>query len=87
LFLIYFCWYYYWQIKNGAIPSPGGPVAVELRRRARRLLVRFHLPDDALPGSLAGAFIMLTTIDADKAAVPATARATFFATLSLTTIL
>jgi hypothetical protein len=40
-------------MKNAAIPSPGGPVAVELRRRARRLLARFHLPDDALPGSLA----------------------------------
>ena len=40
-------------MKNGAIPSPGGPDAVELRRRARRLLARFHLPDDALPGSLA----------------------------------
>ena len=40
-------------MKNGAIPFPGGPDAVELRRRARRLLARFHLPDDALPGSLA----------------------------------
>jgi hypothetical protein len=40
-------------MKNAAIPSPGGPDAIELRRRARRLLVRFHLPDDALPGSLA----------------------------------
>jgi len=35
------------------IPSPSGPEAVALRRRARRLLARFHLPDDALPGSLA----------------------------------
>ena len=35
------------------IPSPGGPVASRLRRRARRLLPRFHLPQDALPGSLA----------------------------------
>ena len=35
------------------IPSPSGPDAVELRRRARRLLARFRLPDDALPGSLA----------------------------------
>jgi len=40
-------------MKNGAIPFPGVPDAVELRRRARRLLARFHLPDDALPGSLA----------------------------------
>jgi len=38
---------------KGDIPSPSGPDAVELRRRARRLLARFHLPDDALPGSLA----------------------------------
>ena len=38
---------------DGDIPSPSGPDAIELRRRARRLLARFHLPDDALPGSLA----------------------------------
>ena len=35
------------------IPSPGGPVSSRLRSRARRLLPRFHLPQDALPGSLA----------------------------------
>ena len=35
------------------IPSPGGSVATRLRSRARRLLPRFHLPQDALPGSLA----------------------------------
>ena len=35
------------------IPPPSGPDAVQLRRRARRLLARFHLPDHALPGSLA----------------------------------
>ena len=38
---------------NPEIPSPGGPVASRLRSRARRLLTRFHLPQDALPGSLA----------------------------------
>jgi hypothetical protein len=38
---------------DGDIPSPSGRGAVELRRRARRLLARFHLPHDALPGSLA----------------------------------
>lgn len=38
---------------DGAIPPPSGPDAVALRRRARRLLARFQLPDDALPGSLA----------------------------------
>lgn len=47
------CWYYYQQMANAGIPSPSGPDAAELRRRARRLLARFHLPDDALPGSLA----------------------------------
>lgn len=36
-----------------AIPAARGPAAARLRRRARRLLARFHLPDDALPGSLA----------------------------------
>ncbi len=35
------------------IPFPRGSDASRLRRRARRLLARFHLPDDALPGSLA----------------------------------
>ena len=35
------------------IPSPRGSDASRLRRRARLLLARFHLPDDALPGSLA----------------------------------
>ncbi len=36
-----------------SIPSPRGSEASRLRRRARRLLARFHLPPDALPGSLA----------------------------------
>ena len=36
-----------------AIPPPSGPEAATLRRRARRLLARFRVPDDALPGSLA----------------------------------
>jgi len=35
------------------IPSPTGREASRLRRRARRLLARFQVPDDALPGSLA----------------------------------
>jgi hypothetical protein len=35
------------------IPSPRGADASRLRRRARRLLARFQLPVDALPGSLA----------------------------------
>ena len=38
---------------SAEIPSPSGPDAAELRRRARRLLAHSHLPDDALPGSLA----------------------------------
>jgi hypothetical protein len=38
---------------DSAIPAVSGPAAARLRRRARRLLARFHLPDDALPGSLA----------------------------------
>jgi len=50
---VYICWYYYQQMTDGDIPSPSGPDATELRRRARRLLARFHLPDGALPGSLA----------------------------------
>ena len=37
---------------NSAIPPACGPLATRLRRRARRLLARFHLPQDALPGSL-----------------------------------
>jgi hypothetical protein len=32
---------------------PSGPEATRLRRRKRRLLARFRIPDDALPGSLA----------------------------------
>ena len=36
-----------------AIPSPGGSEASRLRRRARLLMARFHIPEDALPGSLA----------------------------------
>lgn len=39
-------------MSNG-IPPARGPQATRLRRRARRLLARFHLPQDALPGSLA----------------------------------
>jgi hypothetical protein len=35
------------------IPSPRGSEASRLRRRARLLLARFPVPDDALPGSLA----------------------------------
>ena len=35
------------------IPSPRGADASRLRLRARRLMARFHVPDDALPGSLA----------------------------------
>ena len=33
---------------SGAIPSPSGPEAAKLRRRARVLITRFHLPDDGL---------------------------------------
>lgn len=35
------------------ILSPRGADAARLRRRARRLMARFRIPDDALPGSLA----------------------------------
>ena len=35
------------------IPPARGPEASRLRRRARLLLARLHLPDNALPGSLA----------------------------------
>jgi len=38
---------------NTDIPSPRGPEASRLRRRARRLLARFSVPEHALPGSLA----------------------------------
>jgi hypothetical protein len=38
---------------NVAIPPARGPQAARLRRRARLLLARLHLPDGALPGSLA----------------------------------
>ena len=44
--------YYYHQMNND-IPPARGPQAARLRRRARLLLARLHLPDDALPGSLA----------------------------------
>ena len=37
---------------NDHIPSARGPEAARLRRRARRLLVRFAVPEGALPGSL-----------------------------------
>lgn len=36
-----------------AIPAPRGSEASRLRRRARRLMAHFQIPDDALPGSLA----------------------------------
>lgn len=42
--------YYYYQIVS--IHPAHGPEASRLRRRARLLLTRLHLPDDALPGSL-----------------------------------
>ncbi|MGH9722050.1 MAG: DUF6788 family protein [Bryobacteraceae bacterium] len=35
------------------IPPPSGPDASRRRRRARRLMARFQVPNDALPGSLA----------------------------------
>lgn len=38
---------------DGGTPSPQGPEASRLRRRARLLLARFQGPGDALPGSLA----------------------------------
>jgi len=38
---------------NGAPFQARGPEASRLRRRARHLMARLHLPDDALPGSLA----------------------------------
>lgn len=43
--------YYYYQMNDG-ISSPRGQEASRLRRRARRLLARFQIPEDALPGSL-----------------------------------
>ncbi len=39
--------------KANSIPSPHGPEATRLRRRARRLMAGLHIPDNALPGSLA----------------------------------
>ena len=50
-----FCWYYYQQMSSSetGIPVPSGSDASRLRRRARLLMSLFHLPDDALPGSLA----------------------------------
>ena len=38
---------------NADPPFARGPQASRLRRRARRLLARFRVPEDALPGSLA----------------------------------
>ncbi len=38
---------------TGSLPSPRGADASRLRRRARRLMARFQVPDDGLPGSLA----------------------------------
>ena len=35
------------------IPFPRGSEASQFRRRACRLMARFHVPEDALPGSLA----------------------------------
>ena len=35
------------------VSRPSGPEATRLRRRKRRLMARFRIPDDALPGSLA----------------------------------
>jgi len=40
-------------MKTPILPSPGGAEASRLRRRGRRLIARFRVPDDALPGSLA----------------------------------
>jgi hypothetical protein len=45
--------YYYSQMIATDIPPARGPEASRLRRRARLLLARLHLPDHALPGSLA----------------------------------
>jgi hypothetical protein len=55
LFCFLFCWYNYQQVihDDPAIPVPCGSDASRLRRRARQLMTRFRLPDDALPGSLA----------------------------------
>ena len=36
-----------------SIPTPSGSDASRLRRRASLLMARFHVPEDALPGSLA----------------------------------
>jgi hypothetical protein len=48
------CWYYYYQMSKAPdIPFPRGADASRLRRQARRLMARFHVPNDALPGSLA----------------------------------
>jgi Family of unknown function (DUF6788) len=38
--------------READIPIPSGSETSRLRRRARLLISRFHLPDDALPGSL-----------------------------------
>ena len=55
MFKFIICWYNYQQMiqDEPAIPVPCGSDASRLRRRARQLMTRFHLPDDALPGSLA----------------------------------
>jgi hypothetical protein len=48
------CWDYYKHMSEAPdIPFSRGSDASRLRRRARLLLARFHVPDDALPGSLA----------------------------------
>ena len=39
-------------MSNPLIPVPSGAAASRLRRRAQRLQARFHIPEDALPGSL-----------------------------------
>lgn len=49
--MAFICWYYYYQMSD--IPSASGSDASRLLRRARLLMARFHLPDNALPGSLA----------------------------------
>ena len=45
--------YNYNQVSNPLIPAPSGADASRLRRRVRLLQARFHIPEDALPGSLA----------------------------------
>lgn len=44
---------YYYNQMSISIRSPRGSEASRLRRRARLLLARWQIPEDALPGSLA----------------------------------